>query len=212
MARATTCTQWLLLAALLSSIGACGGGGEDEGGGNRAPLINGVPPPTALVDEPYSFRPAASDPDGDALSFSATGLPAWASFDAGTGQLSGIPQPGQEGEYQAIRISVSDGATSVALALFTIVVSEGGNGSASVSWLPPLENEDGTVLTDLSGYRIQYGRSRTELNRSLAIDNPSLTTYVVEQLSAGTWYFAVYAVNAHGIESVPSSIATKVVG
>src|SRR5690606_30356064 len=42
---------------------------------NRAPTVSGTPATTATVGATYSFKPTASDPDGDALSWSITGKP-----------------------------------------------------------------------------------------------------------------------------------------
>jgi hypothetical protein len=43
------------------------------------------------------------------------------------------------------------------------------------------------------------------------LDNASLSTYVVERLSVGTWYFAVVAVNSRGTTSTFSSLASKTI-
>jgi hypothetical protein len=77
--------------------------------------------------------------------------------------------------------------------------------------MPPTENTDGSALTDLAGYKIRYGRSSTELSETIDLTNPSLNRYLVENLSAGTWYFAVTAVNNQGVSSVPSNVATKTI-
>src|SRR5690606_34913941 len=57
---------------------------------NSAPTISGNPATTALQGSPYSFTAFASDPDGDALTFSIANRPAWASFSS-SGRLSGTP-------------------------------------------------------------------------------------------------------------------------
>ncbi|MGF7473699.1 fibronectin type III domain-containing protein, partial [Salmonella enterica subsp. enterica serovar Minnesota] len=75
--------------------------------------------------------------------------------------------------------------------------------TATLSWLPPTQNADGTALTDLAGYRIRYGRNASDPDLSLDIDNPSINVYVIEQLGAGTWYFEVVALNSRGVESRP---------
>ena len=58
---------------------------------NRAPEISGSPATTVQAGTAYSFTPAASDADGDPLTFSAIGMPAWASVDAATGRIGGTP-------------------------------------------------------------------------------------------------------------------------
>ncbi len=67
------------------------GGGNVSSGPNEPPVINGVPPTQVTVENPYSFTPTSSDPDGDQLSFAVSGKPAWLSFNPATGSLAGTP-------------------------------------------------------------------------------------------------------------------------
>lgn len=90
---------------------------------NQAPVISGTPASAAIVGEVYRFAPNATDADGDNLAFSVTNLPAWASFNASTGELSGTPAVSDVGSYSNIEISVSDGSTSSSLAPFSIAVN-----------------------------------------------------------------------------------------
>jgi len=50
-------------------------------------------------------------------------------------------------------------------------------------------------LTNLAGYHIYYGTSASTLNQRIEITNPGLSTYVISNLTPGTWYFAVAAYN-----------------
>lgn len=84
-------------------------------------------------------------------------------------------------------------------------------GSATLSWTPPTQNEDGSALTNLAGYRVIYGNSATALSSTVQVANPSLSSYIVGGLSAGSWYFAVRAYSTSGSESANSNVATKVV-
>lgn len=84
-------------------------------------------------------------------------------------------------------------------------------GSATLSWIPPTENEDGSALTNLAGYRIFYGTSAGNLNQVINLANPGLTRYVIENLSAGTWYFGIRAYSSTGAESAMSAIASKTI-
>ena len=76
---------------------------------NRAPTISGSPAGTATEGTAYSFQPSASDLDGDSLTYSASGVPAWLTFNGSTGKLSGTPPKGSAGTFSGIAISVSDG-------------------------------------------------------------------------------------------------------
>ena len=179
---------------------------------NGKPTISGVPPTQIRVGEAYDFRPSASDPDGDALTFSVANKPGWASFNKSTGRLSGTPGDGDVGMTADVRITVSDGKDQAALERFSITVNQISMGSATLSWMPPTENADGTVLTDLSGYKIYYGQSASTLDQVVTLDNPGLTRYVIENLSPATWYFAMTSYNSQGVESNRSTTASKTVG
>jgi hypothetical protein len=87
---------------------------------NSPPNITGRPPAGVVVGSVYSFTPAASDPNGKALTFSVRNLPAWASFNTANGQLTGAPSLAQVGTYANITISASDGTASASLPAFTI--------------------------------------------------------------------------------------------
>jgi hypothetical protein len=82
--------------------------------------------------------------------------------------------------------------------------------SVTVSWVAPLENVDGSALTDLAGFVIVYGTSSDALSESVYIENPSIDRYLLEDLSAGTWYFGVKAFSSSGEESDISSVVSKV--
>jgi fibronectin type III domain protein len=84
-------------------------------------------------------------------------------------------------------------------------------GSATVSWEAPTTNTNGTALTDLSGYRIYYGSSANDLNQMIPVETIGIQTYVVDGLTAGTWYFAVRAVTSAGTESALSSVVDKTI-
>jgi hypothetical protein len=174
-------------------------------------VISGAPATSVKQGASYSFRPTASDADGDTLAFSIANKPSWATFSASTGQLSGTPTAAQVGAYSNIVISVSDGKTKASLPAFAIAVTQISDGAVTLSWTSPTENTDGSALTNLAGYRILYGTSASELTQSIQIANPGLMTYVVEDLSPGTYYFAVRAYASNGGESDNSNVVSQVV-
>ena len=178
---------------------------------NQAPTITGAPPPSVLEGQPYDFTPAAVDPDGDTLTFSISRKPGWATFDKTTGRLSGTPDAQNVGTFTNIGITVSDGQASAALSKFDISVDAIALGQATLSWMPPTSNDDGSPLMDLSGYRIYYGRNQGDLTRVARLDNPGLTRYVVESLVPAKWFFAMTAVNSQGVESNRSPIVSKTI-
>ena len=208
--------------AILTAIAlaACGGGGDGETqqpsapatGQNSPPAIQGSPGTSITAGQAYSFQPTASDPDGDALTFAVSNLPSWAAFNTSTGKISGTPSTSDVATYSNIRVTVSDGkGGSASTAMFAITVTELGNGSVTLSWTPPTQNDDGSALTDLAGYEVSYGKDQANLDRSVQLTNPSVNMYVVESLTAGTWFFAVRSINRVGTGSALSNVASKTI-
>jgi hypothetical protein len=178
---------------------------------NSPPTISGTPPRSVNVGALYTFTPTASDPDGDTLTFSIANKPSWASFNTANGSLTGTPSAANAATYSNIVISVSDGTSSASLPAFSITVNQTSNGSATLIWTPVTQNTNGTVLTDLAGYKVYYGRSASAMNTVVVLANPSLTTYLVTELSSGTWYFGVTAYARDGTHSALSNIGTKTI-
>ena len=182
---------------------------------NKAPTISGTPVTKILVGSAYAFAPSAADVNGDPLTFSIANKPAWASFSSSSGLLTGTPAATQVGTTTGIVISVSDGRATTQLPAFSIQVDNPAapppptTYSVTVSWVAPTTNVDGTPLDNLSGFKLYYGQSAQALDRVLQIGTPSTTSQSVQNLASGTWYFAVAAVNAAGLESALSALANK---
>lgn len=204
------------LFAVAVLLSACGGEESAEvsappSGGNSAPTITGAPRASTLYGREYSFVPTANDANGDILTFSITGRPAWATFSSTTGRLEGTPTLADVGTSGNISISVTDGAATTTLATFNVQVVATASGFATLSWTPPTQNSDGSALTNLASYRIYFGTEPGDFPNSTTIPNPGLASFVIDQLTPATWYFVVTAVNASGGESSFSNVATKAV-
>src|SRR5262249_11574534 len=140
-------------------------------------------------------------------------LPSWAKFDTSTGTLSGTPTANQLGEYGGITISLLADNSTVSLPAFTITVAttDSQANAVTLSWDPPTANADGTALVDLKGYKVHYGPTSRSYSKTVEVSNPGLTTYVVDNLPTGTYYFAVTAYNSTGVESsLSGEISTMV--
>ncbi len=180
---------------------------------NQGPRVSGTPATAVSAGQAYSFAPTASDPDGNALTFSIQNKPSWATFSASTGKLTGTPA--SAGTFANIVISVSDGTVSAALPSFSITVSaapSSGTGAATLNWTPPTARSDGSTLQNLAGYHIRYGTSADALGNLVNVTNPGLATYVIENLSVGTYYFAITAYDSNGQESDLSNTVSKTIG
>ena len=93
---------------------------------------------------------------------------------------------------------------------YTLTCSWGG-GSSTISWTKPTTNSDGSALTNLSGYKVMFGNSSSALSQSKSVSGASVTSTTIPALGAGTWYFAVRAVNSSGVESSNSSVVSKTI-
>lgn len=129
---------------------------------NQAPQIGGSPATSARVGTDYSFRPTASDADGDALIFSISGMPGWLTFNSSNGRLSGTPDISDIGSIEGIVISVTDGQDTISLPAFTLTVLNNpvnsaptisGNPNTQIdvgvaySFQPTASDADGDALT-----------------------------------------------------------------
>ena len=175
------------------------------------PTISGTPRTSVVAGTAYSFTPTSTDPSGAALTFSVKNAPSWATFNSATGELSGTPTAADVATYSNITIGLSDGTTSVYLPAFPIAVTESANGSATLTWLAPTENTDGTPLTNLAGYRIYYGTSESAMTQTVQIASPGTLTYTISNLSPGTWYFEVRDYTTANVESDASAVASKTI-
>ena len=122
------------------SLAACGGGETKADAGasapdetpsdpvptppaNNVPVIDGQPALNAKAGVAYSFVPSATDADQDALTYSITGMPAWAAFDTATGALTGTPGDANVGQSGDIEITVTDGKGQDSIGPFRITVA-----------------------------------------------------------------------------------------
>jgi hypothetical protein len=182
--------------------------------GTSVPAISlsGTPPTSVVAGSLYVFQPTVSTTGGTAT-FSASGLPSWASINPSTGEVSGTPTSSNVGVTGAITISASDGSATTSLAPFKVDVTaaSAAAGSASLSWTVPTLNTNGTPATNLAGYHIYYGTNPGALNTVIDVPGASTTEYEISNLSSGTYYFAVAAYNSQGVDSADSNVGSKTI-
>ncbi|MER3384159.1 putative Ig domain-containing protein [Pectobacterium aroidearum] len=112
---------------------------------NQAPVISTpIPPQSVAQDGGFNFTVPAgtfSDPDGDALTLSATladgsPLPSWLRFDPAIGTFSGTPGNGDVGTL-VIRVTATDGSNTSVSTSFGLTVTNVNDAPVVATPIPP---------------------------------------------------------------------------
>ena len=185
-----------IAAVLVSSLGlALAGCGGTDGTASAATSVSS----TATAAE---TAPAASTTTTDSGSTSTTGTTA-TNTGSGTDTTSGSSTTATTGT------TGSAGTTSGTSA--TPPTTSAATSSVTLGWQAPTQNTNGSPITDLAGYKIHYGTASANYSQTVALNNPGLVSYVVDNLPSGTYYFAITAYNSQGIESALSGEVSKTV-
>ncbi|WEM43738.1 Ig-like domain-containing protein [Photobacterium sp. DA100] len=198
---------------------------------NDAPVISGTPATSVNQDASYSFTPVASDIDNDALAFSIDNLPAWASFNTATGQLSGTPSNDDVGTTSNIVIHVSDGNESASLVAFNLEVVNVNDAptisgtpatsvqqDASYSFTPVASDIDNDALTfgiDNLPVWASFNTASGVLSGTPSNDDVGTTSNIVITVSDGTETVSLVAfnlevVNVNDVPTISGTPATSV--
>ena len=82
----------------------------------------------------------------------------------------------------------------------------------TLSWTAPTQNEDGSPLTDLAGFKIYRSTTTGGPYAEVAnVGSPTQTTYTDTGLADGTYFYVATAYNTAGTESAYSGEASKTV-
>lgn len=208
-----------LIVWLSLSLGAClMDAGSGDGWSDAGTAENGV---SLAITAPTSS--AAMDTTDESVALAGTAgsddgieIVSWRSDRGSQGTASGTAT------WQTTAISLELGENLITVTAesnagathsrtITINRESGQKGSATLSWEAPTTRTDGSPLSDLAGYRILYGRMSETYDYTIEVDNPGVSTYVVENLVPGTWYFALQAYDADGVESDPSNEVSRTI-
>ncbi|MEM7130407.1 MAG: putative Ig domain-containing protein [Chloroflexota bacterium] len=85
--------------------------GDGSAPSNQPPIVTNPGAQSSTEGDTVSLAINASDPDGDPLTFSATGLPTTLSLDSGSGQIEGTLATNSTGVY-TVSITANDGLDS----------------------------------------------------------------------------------------------------
>lgn len=84
--------------------------------------------------------------------------------------------------------------------------------SVTLAWDAPTVDEGGALLEDLASYRLYFSPTNPPTGPDAASVETVETQATAPDLTPGTWYFAVTAVDTSGNESVLSEVVTVDVG
>ena len=197
------------LMTLVLVSAACGGGsGATPFEGNR---VSTAPNLKLTITQPTADGEMETSDDsvtvaGTADSNAGIVSVEWANDQGGQGTASGTESwtadsiPLDLGE-NLITVTAQDSTGATASRTILVKRETEGTGSVTLSWEAPTTRADGSPLANLAGYNIYYGRMSGVYDYEINIDNPGVTTYVVEGLTPGTWYFVLTSYDSDGIES-----------
>lgn len=182
-------TRALILATTIAAIGTlmttpATAGRKRVRNTNTAPVISGSPATSVQATTAYSFTPTATDAQRDTLKFSISNKPAWATFSASTGKLSGTPSATQAGTYSSIGIRVSDGALSSSLPAFTLTVTAAPV-VAPVNTAPVISGTPPTAVTIGSAYAFTPNASDADSN-ALAFSVSNKPSWAIFSTATGS--------------------------
>jgi len=199
---ALTSTDLASLAAYVGQIDAS----EATAPVNAAPTIVNPGSQSGIVGKAVSLQISASDADGDALTYSATGLPAGLTINATTGRITGTPTAATAPN---VTVRAADAlATASATFKFTIVqdtTAPSKPGTPSITLVSNRPNLTWAASTDnvaVTGY-IVY-RSTSSGSQGSEIARVATTTYRDTSATARTWYYSLKAYDAAGNTSARS--------
>lgn len=93
---------------------------------------------------------------------------------------------------------------------YNLTCASASDTTATLSWVAPSLNTDGTQLTDLAGFKA-YEVIGTNNVLTTTMNAPNYTSVPIVNLSVGSHTFFVTAYNSAGVESSPSNQGTKVI-
>ena len=199
--KATSGTQSTgALTANASYTLTCSGAGGSAA--QTATVTVGSAPSLTLTASPRGVAPNATT----TLNWTSTNVTSCAASGGWSGSkaLNGSEITPPLTSDQTYQLSCT-GSNGNALAMTTVTIR-----TAVLSWTAPTQNVDGSPLTNLAGYKVYWGTTPGTYSSNASVSGAGTTTYTTN-LTPGTWYFAVSALDATGAESAKTNEVSKTV-
>ena len=140
---------------------------------NRPPVLTAVADQTSAENAAITLALVASDPDGDTLTYSATGLPAGLTIAPTTGVISGTLSYASAGTH-AVTVTATDTALATGSTTFTWTVTDVNRAPVLTAVADQISAENATIT--LAVVRERSGRRQPDLQRdgaAASIDDSS---------------------------------------
>jgi hypothetical protein len=111
-------------------------------------------------------------------------------------------------DYGVYDVVVSNSESS-ATSLSAVLISQNNvQSSVSLEWDIPYQREDGSDLEvyEIDGYVVIYGTDAQNLNSVISVFGGEETSFVIKNLPANTYYFAIATVDSKGVQGVYSEV------
>ena len=168
------------------------------------PVLGNPSDRSSTIGQATSLQLAATDPNGDAIGYGASGLPPGMSLDAATGLISGTPSA--LGTYNVV-VTASDGV-NVASANFAWTIAGATPLVVTVPVAPSAAVSGGTATftASASGSNVRYKWNFGDGSAETAYSSSPTATHTYAQ--AGLYYVTVTATDDRGVEARQTVLQT----
>jgi hypothetical protein len=168
---------------------------------------------TDTEGDAVSLSAGANDPDGDALTYAASGLPAGLSINTSSGLITGTIAAGAAtSSPYSVALTVREGANPDATDSFTWIVlptlvvapAQPAGLTARVTTTDVRLSWSNNTEPNVAGYNVYRSASATGPFTKLTATPLTIAGYTDASAPQGTSYYRVTAVNSAGQESIPA--------
>jgi uncharacterized protein YkwD len=143
---------------------------------NHAPVLNSIGSKTVAESSPLSFTVSGSDPDGDGLTYTASGVPSGAAFSSTSRTFSWTPSSTQSGTYQ-VTFRVSDGSLTDSETVAITVTDT----AVTVTGADSIDADELAFYNQINEYRVASGLQPLVLSTKLTAASASWSRFMAAE-------------------------------